>query len=98
MRNTDVNRALDYYFRKATLEVENFLRKNMYQKISTKKDGILFYKGRILLSQAIGGRKRMSNFMTDLSESTFCVPLTDVQTPLASSLSQVHPIQDLRQS
>ena len=91
LTDADINRALDYYFRKATLEVKNFVRKNVYQKISTEKDGILFYKGRILPSQAIGGRKRMSDVMTDLSDSTFCVPLTDVHSPLAYSIvNEVH--------
>ena len=91
LTDADVNRALDYYYRKATAEIKNFVRKSQYQNISTEKDGILFYKGRILPSQTIAGRKRMSDVMIDLSDSTFCVPLTDAHSPLAYSIvNEVH--------
>ena len=91
LTDADVNGALDYYYRKATAEIKNFVRKSQYQNISTEKDGILFYKGRILPSQTIAGRKRMSDVMIDLSDSTFCVPLTDAHSPLAYSIvNEVH--------
>ena len=89
--DADVNRALDYYFRKSTLEVKNFVRKSLYEKISVEKNGILYYKGRILPSQKIGGRKRLSDVMIDLSDSTFFVPLIDRHSPLAYSIvNEVH--------
>ena len=91
LTDADVNGALDYYYRKATAEIKNFVRKSQYQNISTEKDGILFYKGRILPSQTIAGRKRMSDVMIDLSDSTFCVPLTDAHSPLAYRIiNEVH--------
>ena len=103
LTDAGINRALDYYFRKATLEVKNFVKKNVYQKISTEKDGILFYKGRILPSQAIGGRKRLSDIMTDLSDRTFAfrlltfIPLLLIAKSMRFiGLNLVRPIQELR--
>ena len=36
------------FFRKAMLEVKNFLKESQYKVIVTEKEGILYYTGRIL--------------------------------------------------
>lgn len=38
----------NFFFRKAMLEVKNFLKESQYKVIVTEKEGILYYTGRIL--------------------------------------------------
>ena len=91
LSNSDISDALNYFFRKATVEIKTFLSKNLYQKISVENNDILYYKGRILPSQNINGRKNLSDVMIDLSESTFCVPVIDSGSPVAYSVvNEVH--------
>ena len=80
--------SLYYFFRKATRELKHFNHKASYEKISTEKDGILFYTGRILPSQKFDNKSdlHLSDACIDLSESTFCVPLVDKRSPLAYAL------------
>ena len=83
--------AKNYFFRKASLEVQQFVDPNRYKKISVSKNGILYYTGRILMTQKIDGDFNFSDAMLDLSESTFCVPLTDVHSPIAYAIvSETH--------
>ena len=41
------------FFKNATSEVKEFAKENEYWKISLQKDGILYYKGRILATERI---------------------------------------------
>lgn len=43
--------ALRYFFLKATSEIQHFLPKRKYIRISELKDGILYFSGRILPTQ-----------------------------------------------
>ena len=87
--------SLLYYFTKSTLEIKNFIKKNVYTKISTEREGILYYNGRILPSQQIGNELKLADVCLDLSMSTFCVPLIDKYSPLAFSvINEVHWYSD----
>ena len=91
LTDSDINEALNYFSKKATLEVKHFVSTNVYQNISGEKNGILYYQGRILASQKVSGRKNMSDVMLDLSVSTFNVPITDSCSPIAYSIvNEVH--------
>ena len=88
-----LNLALKYYFRKGTSEVRHFLPKNAYQNISKDIDGILHYTGRILPSQniEIESDLQLADVCTDLSSSTFCVPILDKHSPITYSIiNEVH--------
>ena len=50
------------------------------------KNGILYFTGRILRTQKIDENLGFSDVMLDLSESTFCVPMTDFHSPLAYAI------------
>ena len=83
--------ALNYYFRKGTLEVRHFLPKSSYQKISKEVDGILRYTGRILPTQSIDNQLQLADVCLDLMSSTFCVPLLDKYSPISFSIiNEVH--------
>ena len=47
----DVDSALQYFYKKVTLEAQRFVGESMYQKMSSERNGILYYQGRILASQ-----------------------------------------------
>ena len=53
LSDEDIAQALNYFFKKCTLEVRHFVDKKVYEKISEEKDEILYYKGRILPSQEL---------------------------------------------
>ena len=78
--------AKNYFFRKATLEVQKFVDPKKYTNISVLKDGILFFTSRILATQKIDGQFNFTDAVLDLSEATFCVPLTDALSPLAYAI------------
>ena len=83
--------SLNYYFKKATLEIKHFLAEKQYKTISYEKNGVLYYTGRILPTQKIDGGTNLADVCVDLSGSTFCVPLVDKSSPLAYALiNEVH--------
>ncbi len=87
----ELQKASDYFFRLATLEIKSSVKNEKYEKISTEKDGMLIYSGRILPSQEITSTVTMSDTMYDLSETTFCVPLVDKHSPIALSIiNEIH--------
>ncbi len=83
---TSLDDAKNYYFRKATKELEKFVSSGKYEKISALKDDILYYTSRILLTQKITGKFSITDAALDLSEATFCVPLTDSHSPIAYAI------------
>ena len=84
--------ARSYYFQKASAELKQFAKPSEYEKISTERDSILYYTGRILPTEnIIDVREQMSDVMKDLSATTFCVPLVYKHSPLAYSIvNNVH--------
>ena len=44
----EITTSENYFFKRATLEVKEFVKENEYQKISFQKDDIQYCKGRIL--------------------------------------------------
>ena len=81
-----INAARTYYFKKATAEIKGFIDPVKYKDKSVLKDGILYYTGRILASQEIDGKPSFSDACLDLSAASFCVPMTDSQSPIAYAI------------
>ena len=80
-----------YFFKKCTAEIKHFLSPKKYERISTERDGILVYTGRILPTQDVTVVGNFTNVMKDLKGSTFCVPMVDKHSPVAYSIvSDVH--------
>ena len=91
LNEEEINRAKDYLFRKASQEVKRFLPSKRYKDITTEKDGMLIYTGRILDTENISIVGRYNNIMKDLSSTTFCVPVIDRNSPVALALvNDVH--------
>ena len=87
--------SLKYYFTKATMEVKEFLHKNEYKNISTEKNGILYYTGRILPTQKISNKLNLADVCLDLDMTSFCVPLVDKNSPIAYALiNEIHWYND----
>ena len=75
LSNNILNASKFYFFRKATAELKAFVEPSKYERISTLKEGILFYTGRILPMQEIDGRFSLGDASLDLSAATFFVPI-----------------------
>ena len=91
LTDNELNDAANYYFRKATLEIKHFLKKESYMSISQGKDTILYYVGRILPNQQITAVHDKTNAMKDLSNISFFVPLVEKHSPIAYSIiNEVH--------
>ena len=69
--------SLHYFFQKATRELIHFNQKSEYEKISTEKDGVLFYTRRILPSQKFDTKS-----VSDLNLSDACIDLVPVHSVL----------------
>jgi len=91
LTDEEIGRAERYFFQKGTMEVQHFITKSKYEKISKPKDDILMYTGRILPEKQIFVVGRFTDTMKDLSASTFLVPVLDSNSPIAYSIaSEVH--------
>ena len=91
LTNDDLKSGANYYFKKATEEVKKFVKPERYENISTEKNGILYYTGRILPGQEFTSTVTLTGVMKDLTSSTFCVPLVDRHSPVAYSLvNEIH--------
>ena len=91
LADNEIKSAMTYLFRKATDEVKEFVNKRSYEHISTVIGGMLYYTGRILPSMEQGDGQQLSDVMYDLSQSTFCVPITDKHSPIAYAIvNEVH--------
>ena len=89
--DNEFQEALNYFFRIATSEVRHFNSTERYEKISSEKNGILCYTGRILPTQEINVVTSMTDVMRDLSSTMFCVPIVDKHSPLAYSIiNEIH--------
>ena len=91
LSDDELKESANYYYRKATNEVKHFVKKEKYEHISTEKDGILYYTGRVLPDQEFNAVVDLTGIMRDLSMSTFCVPIIEKHSPVAYSLiNEVH--------
>ena len=87
----EITASEKYFFKKPTLEAKEFVKENEYQKNSFQKDGILYYKGRILATEKINATCEMSTVMKDLCSNTFCVAVIYKHSPLAYSIvKEIH--------
>ena len=87
----DINAGARYYHQKATNEVKHFVKDSKVEQISVEKEGIVYYSGRILPNQETNPVVQLTEVMKDLSNSTFCVPLIEKNSPLAFSVvNEVH--------
>ena len=91
LRLTDENlsAALDYLFRKATLEVFKFNNSKVIKKLGTLSDGILYCNSRILEEaelKAVGHLSPTIN-IADFTGVNFRVPIIDHHSPLAWSIA-----------
>ena len=91
LSENEIQNAKYYFYRKAANEVKHFNKSKCYSKFSLEKDGILWYTGRILASDTVSIVGRFTDAMMDLSQSTFCVPVIDKNSPIAYSIiNDVH--------
>ena len=81
-----LNASAAYFFKKATAEVKQYLKPNMYKEKSVLKNDILYYTGRILTTQEVDGDFGLGDACIDLSACTFCVPITDAHSPIAYAI------------
>ena len=87
----DIKNAEDYFFRKATMEIKHFNKPSVYNKFSQEVNGILYYSGRFLPTEAINIITPMALSMHDLRSTSFFVPIVDKHSPLAYSIiNEVH--------
>ena len=61
LSDNELQRAKDYYYRKASAEIKNFNNMDSYNKISNEKDGILYYTGRIHPTQEVTAITKMTD-------------------------------------
>ena len=87
----EIKSAMTYLFREATNEVKKFLNTRSYDNISMDIKCVLYYTGRILPSMEHGEGKQLSDVMYNLSQTTFCVPITYKHSPIAyANVNEVH--------
>ena len=95
LADTNLISALNYFYKRATLEIKHFQTRSVYKDISREKFGILYYVGRILPSQKFNQKINLSDVCIDLSMSSFCVPLIDKYSPLAYAImNEIHWYND----
>ena len=87
LSDDEIVSASRYYFWKATQEVKHFTHASMYQKISTEKDSILHFKGRVLPNQKIQSVVPLTEVMKDLTNLNFCVPIIDKFSPIGFAIA-----------
>ena len=91
LNNDEITAAENYYFKKASDEIRQFLHPKKFEPITIDKNGILFYNGRILPDDRVTIVGRYTDLMLNLSSTTFCVPVIDRHSPVAFSIvSDVH--------
>ena len=81
----------NYFYQKATEEVKEFSKPSKYEKISSEKDKILYYTGQILPNQDIQHTGNPTDIMSDLSSTSFFVPIIHKNSPIGYSIiSHIH--------
>ena len=72
-----------YFYRKATEEVKRFMRKSDYEACTIEKDGILYFKSRILDGQVIEDQEAI---LGDVKPLHFVRPVADRYSPISYSI------------
>ena len=91
LKEAEIKDASNYLFRIATEDLKKFINDKEYKLISTEKDRILYYTGRILPGQKVTSSTQLSDVMKDLCATTFIVPIVSKHSPLAYSIiNEVH--------
>ena len=72
-----------YFFRKASEEVKKFMRKADYETCTIEKDGILYYKSRVLDGQVIEDH---DGILGDVKPLHFVRPVADRHSPVSYSI------------
>ena len=86
-----INKAINYFFKKATTEVKHFVNVSQYKDLSIEKDGVLYYTGRILPTDNITVIGKATKVMKDLKATSFSVPIVDRYSPVAISIcNEIH--------
>ena len=86
----ELEQGTNYYFRLATKEVKKFSDPKQYKDQAVEKDGILFYKGRIVE----GLKVEDINGLLDVKPLHFVRPIIDRYSPIAYSI-MLHAHQQL---
>ena len=75
------------------------MKETTYKNITEERNGILDYTGRILPTSAITAAGKMTATMSDLSATTFCVPVTNHHLPIPCSIvNEVHWHEEVKDS
>ena len=83
--------AEDYFYRKATAEIHQFMKPSEYADKTKEVNEILYYSGRILPDDNVTIVGKMTNAMKDLCSTTFFVPAIEKHSPLAYSIiNEIH--------
>ena len=72
-----------YFYRKATEEVKKFMRKSDYEACTIEKDGILYFKSRVLDGQVIEDQEAI---LGDVKPLHFVRPVADRYSPVSYSI------------
>ena len=83
LSDEEISASQNYFLKKAASEVKKFVKENEYQKISLRKDIILYYKGETVAAEKINSSFEMSTVMKDLSSNIFYVPVIYKHSTLA---------------
>ena len=83
LSDEEVLAAKKCFYRKEKLEATKFIKPTQYQTISTERDSVLYYSGRILPADSIKITGEMSRVMKVLAADIFCVPIIHKHSPLA---------------
>ena len=75
--------AEQYFFRKATQEVKKFMRKSDYEDCTIEKDGVLYYKSRILDGQVVEDH---DGILGDVKPLHFVRPVAERYSPISYSI------------
>ena len=86
--NQDISRSLNYWFTKATKEVEHFMKPEVVSKISVKKDGILYSRSRIHNTQRMleAGDFKHESLGLEIGLNVM-TPVVDRYSPIAYSIA-----------
>ena len=90
----EVSKSLEYFFKKATVEVKLFQKPEFIKKVAIEKDGILFNKSRILDGQRLQVAAGLEDleFLSNFGPNTFgfnlVCPVLDKSSPLAIAIAK----------
>ena len=82
----DIKKARNYFFKKCTDEIKQFVPRKKYEKLAKLEGEILVYTGRLLSCDDISITGKFTTAMKDLSTTTFCVPVIDKHSPVAYAI------------